>query len=159
MANRPAHRSFRAPQIIRGLFAGHPVEIAEDDRLTEPIGEPLDLLVQECGRVVGDPCLGGPQGAGGLLDVKAAGGGGPSPDRGPVGDPVQPGPQGVPAADRPRLAEQQHEGGLEGVVGRVRVLQDRLARVQYQSPITCHQRGERRLVPVSDEPLQQASVG
>ena len=47
LANRPRTEPFGAPQIIRGLVAGHPLEIAEDHRQTEPIGEPLDLLVQD----------------------------------------------------------------------------------------------------------------
>ena len=154
-----AHRALGAPQIIRGLVAGHPVEVAEDDRQAEPIGEPLDLLVQDRAEVVGCPGLGGPQQARGLLDIAAASGGGPGLERGPVSDPVQPGPQRVPAADRPGLAEQQHEGGLERVIGGVRVLQHGLAGVQHQRPVPRHQRGERRLVAAGDEPLQQPGVG
>ena len=154
-----AEGSFCAPQMIRRLVARQPLEVAEDDRQAEPIGEPLDLLVQDRAEIVGSPGLDAPQPARGLFDFAAAGGGGPGLERRPIRHPVQPGPHRIPAADRTRLAEQQHERGLERVVGRIQVLQDGPAGVQHQRPVPCHQRGERRLVPVGDEPLQQAGVG
>ena len=110
-----AQRAFGAPQMIGGLVAGHPLEIAEDDRQAKPLGEPLDLLVQDRPESSGVPALGAPARPRGLLDLAAAGGVGPGLECRPIRHPVQPGTQRVAARGSTRLAEQQHERGLERV--------------------------------------------
>ena len=66
--------------------------------------------------------------------------------RGPVGDPVEPGPDQVPGPDRGRPPGQDQERGLERVLGQVRVADDPPADAQDHRPVPADQRGERGLV-------------
>ena len=112
-----AYRALGASQVIGGLVAGHPVEVAEDDGEAEPIGESLDFLVQHRSEVIMNGRFRDTRRARILLEAPASGGVGPRLDCGPVSHPVQPGSERVPPADRPGIAEQQHERRLERVVG------------------------------------------
>ena len=65
--------------------------------------------------------------------------------------------------DRARLAHQNQERGLEGVVGVVRVAQELPADAQDHRPVAVHQRGEgglgRRRVRPGQKPFQELAIG
>jgi hypothetical protein len=60
-------------------------------------------------------------------------------------DAEQPFADRLAAADRTRLADQEQERGLEGVVGVVRIAQDFLTDAKDHRPVPFDQRGERQL--------------
>ena len=76
--------------------------------------------------------------------------------------PVQPVAQQVGVADRPRLAGQDEEDGLEGVLGMVMVAQELSADAQNHRPVPRHQRSEGGFaggIAAVVEPLDELAVG
>ena len=71
---------------------------------------------------------------------------------------VQPRAEPVRLPQRPGLAGEEQEGGLEGVLGVVRVAEHLTADAQDQGPMPLQERDKGRLVPLRDELLQQAAV-
>ena len=151
------HRSWSG-----GLLIGHVLEVAEHDRPPVAIGEPVDLLVDHRGRVVapraGRDRLAGPLGRAAFL-VAAPGGVRLDLERDPPGHAMQPAADGALDPDRPGLARQQEESGLEGVVGVVGVVEDAAADAQDHRPMPTDQGLEGQLVAVGDVPFQEPGVG
>ena len=56
-----------------------------------------------------------------------------------MGDLAQPAAEAVLAPDRPSLADEDQEGGLEGVLGVVGVVEDRAADAQHHRPVPLDQ--------------------
>ncbi len=56
-------------------------------------------------------------------------------DGDPVGDLMQPAAEPVAAPDRPRLADQNQERGLKGVLGIVRIAEHSAAGTQHHRPV------------------------
>jgi hypothetical protein len=71
--------------------------------------------------------------------------GGAGVGRDAPGHAVQPRPQRAAQGQRPGPAGQDQEGGLEGVLGVVRLAQGRPAGAQHERAVAAHQGGERRL--------------
>jgi hypothetical protein len=76
-----------------------------------------------------------------------------------AGDFVEPARQGLPLADRRRLAGEDGEGGLEGVLGGVVVAQNGPANAVDHRPVPPHQRLEGRLVAPGRKGVQAVAVG
>ena len=77
-------------------------------------------------------------------------------------DPIQPVSQQVGVANRPSLASQNEEDGLESIFGMVSVTQELAADVQHHGPVPRHQGGESRfaggVAPIV-EPLEELAIG
>lgn len=86
--------------------------------------------------------------------VAAAGGG-----AGPAGDPEQPARHPVRVAQRGGPAGEDEEGGLERVVGEVRVAGRPPAHAEDHRPVAADDLGERRRVRVQGEPVYERGVG
>ena len=74
---------------------------------------------------------------------------------------MEPGAQRIPHPERPGLADQDQERGLEGILGVVRIIQHAPADAQHHRPMPLHQDREGQLgglAPVGREPLQELSV-
>src|SRR5262249_51862312 len=108
-------------------------------------------------QVRSSPGAGGGRGPGSCPARRGAGRQGPRGDA--AGNPVQPAAEGVPLPDRLRLAGEDEEGGLEHVLGVLLVPEDGPGGVEYDGPVPLDQRGERGLVPVGGEPVEQEAVG
>ena len=99
---------------------------------------------------------------GGLAGALAAGGGAAGADRDPAAHAVEPAAQRVVDADRRGLADEDEEGGLEGVGGGVGVVEGAAADAPDHRAVPLNQGGERRLgraIAAGREPLQQLAVG
>ena len=75
---------------------------------------------------------------------------------------MEPGAERVADPERPRLADQDQEGGLEGVLGVVRVAEDAPADAQDHRPVPLDQGREGqlgRLAAPGREPLEELAVG
>ncbi len=75
---------------------------------------------------------------------------------------MEPGPQGVAHPERPGLADQHQERGLEGILGMMRIAEDGQADAPDHRAMPLHQRGEGQLghlVRIGREPLQELPVG
>ena len=124
----------RPPELPRRLVDGQALEVAEDDRQAEGVGQPRDLAVQRLGLLAGHDRLLRPAGpsarprtirAGAshgvaLLSLASASEPEPGAPRRPERDAVEPVAQQVGVADRAGLPGQDEESGLEGVLGRCR---------------------------------------
>jgi len=85
------------------------------------------------------------------------GGGPPSLERRLVGDPVQPVPHRLPAGDGRRLADEDDEGGLEGVLGVV-VAQLAAADAPHHRGVPVDEGGQGGLVAPIDVTTEQLAV-
>ena len=161
-------RPHRAAQPPRRLLVAQPLQVAQQHRQPEPIGEPAQLLVQlgpglRPLRFVGlDP----PDRHGRLRDARsrarrrAASRRARPATRAAV--PVQPARHRIPPADRARPPGQHQERRLRGVLGVVAIPEDPPADPHHHRPVALHQRRERRLGLLGrpePEPLQQRAVG
>ena len=96
------------------------------------------------------------------LVLAATGHGRAGSGRDAEGDAVEPAPDRFPVADGGGAADEDQEGGLEGVLGVVLVAEDRTADAEDHRPVTLEQGGERRLrglVAAVGEPAQELGVG
>jgi len=75
-----------------------------------------------------------------------------------IRDLVEPAAQPLVAHQGRGLARQDEEGGLEGVLGAVNVVQHAAADAEDQRPVTAHQHLDGGFVAVGHEPLQQLTV-
>jgi hypothetical protein len=75
-----------------------------------------------------------------------------------VGDAIQPVGEQLAAAKGRRPADENQEGGLEGVLGVGRVPQDAPADAPDHRAVPPHQDRDRRLIPAEKEALQQLLV-
>jgi hypothetical protein len=160
---QPAARRRLAPlEVVGGLLIGHLLEVAEHDRPAEPVGEPVDLLVDRRGGIVvtgaGGDRIPGTLGRAAFL-VAATGGVRPELERDPPRHAMQPAADGALDPDRSGLARQQEEGGLEGVVGIVGVVEHAAADGQDHRPMPTDQRLEGQLIAVGHVTFQQPGVG
>jgi hypothetical protein len=73
-------------------------------------------------------------------------------------DAMEPADDCLALADFRGAAGEHQEGGLEGVLGVLVVVQDVLAHAQDQPPVPLHQGGEGGGIPVFAEPLDQLGV-
>ncbi len=71
---------------------------------------------------------------------------------------IQPGPERIRVADRPGLARQDEEGGLEGVLGVVVIAEQLPADAQDHRAVSRHDGGEGGLITDGREPLEQLTV-
>ncbi len=71
---------------------------------------------------------------------------------------MQPTPHALALAQRSRLADQDEEGCLKDVLGQVLVAQDTPRDAQHHRPVAAHQHLKGGLIPLADEPCQQAAV-
>ena len=147
----------------RGLVR-HRLEVAEDDRHPVPLGEPGDLLGEDCrprtGIDRGIISTPGPGLREPLLVPAATGLVGLRPGRDAMRDAVQPARERVPDPEGSRLPGQHEEGGLEGVLGVMLVAEHAAADAQTIDP--CRSTRARRppgavLVP-GGEPLQELGI-
>ena len=130
-ARQPAlDRADRPAQVPRRLLMGAALEVAEHHRRAVPLGQPLDLLVEEplqldvaTRRVSRVPAFGRV-----LFEATAGGRRSPGARRGPKGHLMQPGAERVAHPEPARLLHQDQEGRLERVLGVVRVGQRRRGR-------------------------------
>ena len=74
------------------------------------------------------------------------------------GHPVQPIAQDGAGGHGTRLADEDKEGGLEGVLGVGGIAQDTLADAQHHAAVSLQQRRKRRLISIQREALQQLPV-
>jgi hypothetical protein len=159
---RRANRRLSRLQFPGGLHLGHAPQVAKHDGKTELLGQPGKLFVDRrqqfvrLGRSRGRDCdshfshspfLRSPPSRDGI-----------GLDRDPVGDPVQPAPQGVSLPDRAGLFHQDQERGLERVLGVVRFTQDPPADAQDHRPVPRHQRLDGPGIPLAEEPLKELRV-
>src|SRR5262245_36884997 len=70
---------------------------------------------------------------------------------------VEPTGHGLPRQDRGRLAKEDEEGGLKGVLGVV-VVEEAPARPPHHRPVPLDERGEGGLIPPLDEATEELSV-
>ena len=135
-------------------FAGHvalrpAVQVAQDDRNPVLVRQPGQFRVEDRLQV-GPGLVGGDgrvrHGVHLLLLCLPAGGRPAGLEGGPVRDSVEPVPDQVPRTDRGGPPGQDEEGGLEGVLGQVRVADHAAADAQDHRPVPADQGGEGRLV-------------
>ncbi len=152
-----AERAGRAAEAPGGLIEGETLEVAEDHRQAESLGQAVDLAVEGLGLLAVD---GGPVGRRGrrlgrgararagtshrvvLLPPLSAGDLLPHAPRRPGGDAIEPVAQQLGVADRASLLGQDQESGLEGVLGVLDVAEELSADAQDHRPMPAHQRRE-----------------
>ena len=140
---------------------GFALQVAEQERQPVPLGQPRNFFVQDRSPIVeriiiglildnriADQSFAGFQASGISL--------GPSSD--PIGDPVQPTPQCPSAADRPRLADEDQESRLKGILSRLMVPNYRGAGIQYHRPVSLDQGREGGVILFVEKPLQELSI-
>ena len=135
------------PSCRATCLAGPPLQIAQDDRqsVAGPAGGSAPRPAGAAGRPAGSPgSTAGWTDLGQRRFPRPPPGGRASALQGRlVGDPVQPVPQPLPRDDGGRLAGQDEEGGLEGVLGVV-VAEHAAADAQHHRPVPADQRLRRR---------------
>ena len=150
-------------QLDGGLRVGLSFQVAEHDRPAEPLGQSRELLVHRDEPIVDVGGLAGGDEVGQFAHDALAAVRPRSVAAGlhghPVRHAVQPAADGVAAPDRPRLADQEQERRLEGVLDLGRAVQDGVADAQDHRPVPHHQRRERRLVATREVALQELAVG
>ena len=146
------------------LLVGLPLQVAEDDGLPIFLGESADLLVQHGPELVpGDVvvvtrgqhrrALPFPSVTPGRVGLRS--------NRRAVGHLVEPVAQHLAIADRPGLADEQEERGLEGVLGVLRLVEHVPADAQDHRPMPPDERlegGLRLRGPTVQEPRQQLAI-
>jgi hypothetical protein len=140
--------------------------MAEDDDGAVLFGEPIEFLMENVEVFLSEWFRGGtrrhlvdlPRGFTSLLPRGTR----PGADGDTPGDAVEPGTEGVATPDRARLADQDEESGLEGVLGVVDVGQRAASDAPDHRPVQFHQRGEGQLgggaLPF-EELVEQLAVG
>ena len=83
---------------------------------------------------------------------------GPGADGDAVGNAVEPGPDAVAVADDRSAADQDEEGGLEGILDVVLVAEEPAADAQDHRSVPGHERSQGRLVAAGDEPLEERGL-
>jgi hypothetical protein len=144
----------------RGLVLRQPLQVAEQQRGAERLGQPGQFRVDEFAHLApGAFVPARPSRAADRFVTGPARAGAQHFQGDTAGDAVQPAPDGVPLADGRGLAGEDQERGLEHVLRVLVVPEDRQRGVENGPAVSLDQGSERRLVPVSGEPLQQVVVG
>ena len=160
LASRLATVPSGQPSWRGDLLAGPALQVAQDDDGPVVVRQAAQLLVQQ-GLQVGPPVLLRGLGVGHLRHLHfprpPPGGGPPRLQRRLVGDPVQPVADHLPRRDGRRLADEDEEGGLEGVLGVV-VAQQAAAHAPHHRAVPLDEGGEGRLVAALDEAAEQFAV-
>ena len=157
-------RDLRDPELMRRCGVGQPLEIAEHDRRPQPLGQAVDLLVEDLpiGIILTrEMALGCPLGDD-LVAPAPTSGAPPGACGHAVRDAEEPARDRPAPADGPRPAGQHEEDGLEGVFGVVGVVEDTPADPQHHRAVPDHQLLEGRfrgLVAPREEPVQELRVG
>jgi hypothetical protein len=163
-AGQPApDRPGRPAQLARRLLSGQPLEVAEHEGHAIPRGQPAELLVQRLSEVIPSPdVLDGRLRHPGRLLVPPAASGGRAEARGrPPGDLMEPGPERAGQDERARPPGEDEEGGLEGVLGGLRVPEGPAADPEHHRPVAVDEHRERELRPLAVppyEPLEELRV-
>jgi hypothetical protein len=128
-------RPFRTAEFSGGLLAPLALQVAQDDGRPVAFGKCGQLPIKHLPQVVASRGRrlhprGGPR----LLRTPP-GHRSPSLQGRPVGHTVQPGPEARPLVDRRRPADEDEEGGLEGVLGVVIVAQDATADPEHHRAV------------------------
>ena len=157
-------RPERPAQLLRRLLLSQALQAAEHDRRAVVPGESGELFMDHRAEVI--PGTFGhdlrPRLARLHLVRATPYGGRPGGGRDVVRHAVEPGGQRIPPPDRSRLAGQDEEGGLEGVLGVVHVTEHAPADAEDHRPVSFHQRGEGQLgglAVAGREPVEQLPVG
>src|SRR5262245_37942869 len=148
--------------MLRRLLDGLAPQLAQDDGFPVVLGQPADLLVQHRQQVALDLRVGhGWFGHGGhrSFPLPAPGPARPGLESCLSGHPVEPAADLRAGVDRRRLADQDEEGGLEGVLRVVPCPQDAAADPPDHRPVAVHERLQRRRLLAAQEALQQMAVG
>ena len=157
-------------KVRSGLFLGQSLEVAQDQWLAERSGQDAQLVV-ELGPIIVvldrleigiDDMTGGSHLGPSQLVCAAPSGSGSCIGGDPKGNPMQPAPDRLAAADRPGPPRQDEKRRLSGVLGVRFVAQDLPANPQDHRPVPVDERCECRLgivVPPLEEPLEQLPVG
>jgi len=163
--SQPApHGADRAAEPASGLVVGQPFQVTEDDWRSERARQPGQFLVEHVPKLVLAVVFGrsirddlGPIQPRHLVEMPT-GRAGSRPDRDPMGNSVQPVAHEVAVADRTRAPNQDEESGLEGILDVLIVTENSSANTQDHRPVPRHQGGERHLVALGDEPLEQLAL-
>jgi hypothetical protein len=160
----PLDRADRDLQPRRGLLVGQPLQVAQHDRGAEPLGEPVELLIERgagLGRQVGPGGLSLHLGAS-LLDGRPPRRLRPTPRGDLQRHAEEPARQRVGPADRSGPPRQDQERRLGGILGVVEPAQDAAADAEHHRPVPLHQRRERRgrvvVAPARQEAPEQLAV-
>ncbi len=151
--------AFGTAEQLGGLLAGFVFEIAEDQRSTVFFREPADFLIEK------SQPLG--FGLGALaghvlqlhLSAAAAFCHGVRFQGGTIGHAVEPGADALARHDRVPLADEDEEGGLEGIVGVVDIAEHAPADAQDHGAVNADQGAEGRLFAQVEIALEQGAVG
>ena len=159
-------RPHRPAEPGRGLLVGQLLQVAEHDRLTVRVRQPIQLLVDDGAKLRGldrIPLFGEPLRHGETVLMPPPPGRRRSRTAGDaVGHPVKPACGRVPAADGPGTLGEHQEGGLESILGVVRVDQDLAANTPDHRPVPPHQLREGGLGGFAQprrKPLQELTIG
>jgi hypothetical protein len=151
----------RHAELPSRFFAGLPLQLAKDDGDTILVGQAAQLLVEQGLQVVPEVVFGHGR-FGHLRHLPLArpplGGCGPRLQRRLLGHAVEPVGDHLPRYDRGRLADEDEEGGLEGVLGVVVIAQDTAAHTPDHRAMPTHQGCQSRLVTTAEVVLQQLPV-
>jgi hypothetical protein len=154
-------RPFRHPELAGHFLMRPALQVAQNQDHPVFVRQATQLVIQQ-GSHVGPPVL--PHGLGirqrGHLDFpRPPSGGGPAGVQGrPVGHPVQPVPDQRPRRYGRRLADEDEEGGLEGILGVV-VVQEAATHAPHHRAVPPDEGGEGRVVVTVDERAEQFGVG
>ncbi len=164
-AGQPAlDRPDGTAEVPRRLLVGAAFQVAEHHRDTIPLGQPVNLLVDDGRQVFPSRFAPGPSRHRDRspFDRPAALGVPANPDRRMSGDSVQPRADRIPHPERTAPSGQDQERRLEGVAGVVLVAQDGQAGAQDHRTVPIDQGREGHLRVVTApcrKALQQLTVG
>ena len=143
------------------LLAGVAFQVAQDDQRPAPLGQSAQLLIQPRQQFLVTGFDHGGFGHHVHLHLTPA----PlrrrrlQPHRRLPGDTVKPVRHHLSGHDRRRLLDEYEEGGLERILGVVRVAKDSAAHAPHHRGVPFHQGGEGVLVPPAQEMGQQFPIG
>ena len=153
------------------LVVRHPLEVAQLDRASILRRQPVQFLAQGVAKVpelrVGRRII-GRHGRGSVDPGRSSSGLGTGPERDAAGDPVEPSAEGPIHPHRSGLADEDEEGGLEGVLGLVGLAEHAPADPPDHRPVAIDQgreghlrrrRGLGRLGAFGRVPLEELDVG
>jgi hypothetical protein len=154
----------REPELMRRCGVGQPLQVTEDDGRAEPLGQTIDLLVEDLpigvvlrreitfGSSLGDEMLQGlPTQRAPLTAARHA-----------LCDPEQPARDRPAGADGPGPVGQDEEDGLKGILCIVRIVKDAPADTEHHRAVSDHQLLEGRLgglVAPRDESVEELRIG
>ena len=140
-------RDLRDAEPMRRRGVGQPLEVAEHDRGAQPLGQAVDLLVEDLpvGVVLAGRVLSGARSAMWSAEPAASRRAPPGASRHAMGHPEEPARDRAAPPDRPRPTGQDEEDRLEGILRIMRVAEDGPTDPQHHRPVPAHQLLEGRL--------------